>query len=86
MNSTPTRYETIFGEQTAAPSPGFDIDETVIEPSSTARDFGPQKAQPEIFSHTGRPGIEYLVTAECILWRTKHDRSTGAGAELESDT
>ena len=39
-------------------------------PSGTARDIGLQKAQPDIYSHAGRPGVEYLVTAE-------HDASSG---------
>ena len=65
MNSTPSRYETVFGEQAVAPSPGFDIDETVASPpSGAAREYGLQIAQPVLYSHAGRPGIEYLVTAE----------------------
>ena len=65
MNSTPSRYETIFGESAVAPSPGFDYDETApIAPSGTVREYGVQIPQPDIYSYTGRPGVEYLVTAE----------------------
>ena len=64
MNSTPSRYETIFGERGVAPAPGFEIEETASTvPSGTAREFGMEKAQPDIYSYVGRPGIEYLVTA-----------------------
>ena len=65
MNSTPSRYENIFGVQTVAQSPGFEIDEAApTSPSGTAREYGVQKAQPDIYSYVGRPGVEYLVTAE----------------------
>ena len=63
MKSTPTRYETIFGEQGVAPSPGFEIEETAPTVSSdAAQEFGVQKAQPDIYTYAGRPGVEYLVT------------------------
>ena len=65
MNSTPSRYETIFGESAVAPSPGLDYDETAPNaPSGPAREYGVQIAQPDIYSYAGRPGVEYLVTAE----------------------
>ena len=65
MNTTPSRYETIFGESAVAPSPGFDIDETAPSaPSGAVREYGCQKAQPDIYTHVGRPGVEYLVTSE----------------------
>ena len=32
--------------------------------TDAAREFGGQKAQPDIYSFAGRPGVEYLVTSE----------------------
>ena len=65
MNSPPSRYDNIFSEQGEALPPGIDIDEVASkELSGAAPEYGMQAAQPEIISYVGRPGVEYLVTAE----------------------
>ena len=53
-----------------APSPGFEIEETAPTCSADgAIRYGTgiwrvQKAQSDIYTYAGRPGVEYLVTSE----------------------
>ena len=67
MNTTPSRYETIFAFWRVGRCAFTRIRhrrdcERAIRHG--AREYGVQKAQPDIYTYVGRPGVEYLVTSE----------------------